>query len=184
MGITSFVIGVFSVVGWALLICVLVAAVRTDPHADDEGTPLSYLVGGWMYGTVVLGLCGLVFGIGGVRQRDRRKSLAVAGLALNVVMPIATLLFMLFVVTYASFHDHGLATPGQTESVPADTRPPDLRSAAVAGVLGVIALGWGLRLVTRRRDARPGSAACRRCRQSLPGTAQFCRRCGLSLRAA
>src|ERR1700761_2740739 len=109
MGITSFVIGLFCLVGWILLIIVLVAAVRTDPHADDEGTPLSYMVGGWMYGTVVLGLCGLVFGIGGARQRERRRSLAFAGLALNCVLPVGTLLVMLFVVTFASFHERGLA---------------------------------------------------------------------------
>lgn len=183
MGITSFVIALLGCISIAMMVIVIVSVDRSAPEARTEGSPMSYLIGTWMVGSVVLCLCGIVFGIGGVRQRQRRHDLAWLGLIGNIFLPLSTLFLMLLAVTFYGAIGH----PGPAEPLgapdPADwsSTPSRLLRWATLALAIVIALYYGKKHQRRRAPAsvpNGGFVFCTHCRKAIPRTSRFCRRCG------
>ncbi len=179
MGVASFVIALIGLLNVVLIIVVKYAVRATWQEAPAEGSPITYLVGTWIFGTGVLAVTGIVFGVGGLLQKQRRRRLALVGLIINITVP---LLLMFYLVIKMAF---GTPAPGMaSEPLTWDQREwdsplaSDLRWATLALAL---AAGWVLWRKWRRiKPEEAATLSCTRCRKPLPGTARFCRRCGQS----
>jgi hypothetical protein len=196
MGITSLVMAIFSLLN--ILLFILVArAVRGTFHGPDElESPLNYFLGSWMLGIGLVCVTGIVFGIGGVCQANRRRSVATLGLCLNIGIPIGMMFIMLLLQTLRYPAERGeiaQATPDIDTIDPAAWRSPFARTmqCVTLGMAGGLVAFYG-----RKRGARVGSSAvrvgsspvrvvasvnCRGCRKQMPATARFCRRCGAAM---
>lgn len=195
LGIASVVIAAISIVGTALLFVTALAVARSAPvSAGEEGTPLSYLLGTWIFALGVLSLIGIVFGVGGLRQRDRRTTLATLGLVANILIPI-TLMAIMFADVSAVAQQRAkrwsaAATSAVSQRIsqqPARTEPLLLLCCA-AGSVGLGAI-W---LRRRAGNFNPPIATpvagdvkfgrtCNRCSRVMPVASRFCRRCGAAL---
>lgn len=178
MGITSFAILVLSIgTGLVMLVMIYAMSASNFRPTDEEG-PVFYVIGGWVFSTVVLSLVGIVFGIGGLLQKGRRHHFAAIGLTGNLVTPLTLMATLVFGLTYRT------ATPGIK---PITLDPPDW-SSPVALVCAAICIGllvgivW--RLTHRRSLATRAVMNCPRCRKGVPAAVRFCRRCGHDFEAA
>src|SRR5689334_1314437 len=79
MGLASLVLAIFSLLNIVLLIAVVIATSATYPGRTAEETPFHYLIGIWEFATALIAVGGIVFGIGGLRQPNRRYSFATVG---------------------------------------------------------------------------------------------------------
>jgi hypothetical protein len=191
LGIASLVIAIVSFIS-AVLLLVVAYAVATSGDVDaNETSPVNYVLGGWIFGTGVLSLTGIVFGIGGLLQKERRKKLAAVGLVLNVVLPIGLMFILVMAMTLAP--RDGVASSGarhatrQASSVVLheDDTPRWKSPAARVFQLATAAMASAVVFfIQRRRSASaksPGAAVepCPRCGKPLPAVSGFCRRCGM-----
>lgn len=177
MGIASFVIALISLLNVLLIIVVKYAVRATWQEAPVEGSPITYLVGTWIFGTGLLAVTGIVFGVGGLLQKQRRRRPAVLGLIINVAVP---LLLMFYLVIMMAF---GAPAPGAaSEPVTWDQREWDSPLASgLRWTTVILALAAGWMLWKKWQRIKPEETAprlCTRCRKPLSGTARFCRRCG------
>lgn len=189
MGVTSFVTGIVSVGNLILLTVVMCAADRTFSETPDEFSSFNYVLGGWIFGSGLLSVCGLVFGIGGMRQKNRRHRLALVGLCMNSVIP----LFVIFVLLM------GTVTMEQSDHKPMSRfvdsgawRSPPARAMQLLTGLGAAGLAIRFRFKRYQRTVAAKIASvptvgmqlsgttrkCARCDKTLPATSRFCRRCG------
>ena len=188
LGIASLVIAIVSFVNSVLLLIVAYAVATSSDVDGNEQSPINYVLGGWIFGTGVLSLIGIVFGIGGVLQKDRRRKLAVAGLVLNVALPIGLMFILLMALTLAPARG---AAAGRYAASPAhrnDVNDPPAWKSPTARVFQLATAAMASAVVffvQRKRHARsglshaPASSPCPRCGKPVPGSAGFCRRCGL-----
>jgi DMSO reductase anchor subunit len=161
--------------GWMTIVIRSIADVA--PDAGTEGTPLSYTIGIWLFGTVVLSLCGIALGIGGIRQQNRKHHLALVGLIANIVLPIVILFTSMLDAMYA-------------QDMPAPPHPathafdPAAWQSPLARLFQIATIGLAVGLIAyyrNRRQARTDISSCATCRKPLPNSAKFCRRCGTAV---
>ena len=202
LGIASLVIAVVSFVS-SLMLFVVAYAVgsSSDISNPNEGSPINYVLGGWIFGTGVLSLIGIVFGIGGLLQKERRKKLAAVGLVSNVVLPIGLMFILVMAMTlnppsspaardvgvrYAARDTRGSTALADNHEPPAWKSPAarvfQLATAAMASA--VVFFLQRKRSTSANPSANPSATSgaaepCPRCGKPLPGPAGFCRRCGL-----
>lgn len=180
MGITSFVIALVSLLSLLLLGIVVLAAASTWDAEPAEQSPINYVIGGWVFGTGVLSLTGVVFAIGGLLETGRRRGLALVGLLANIGLPIAVMAVLVLALT---FHPptHSVAyEPLRWD--PANWNSPFSRVMRWLTLVMTSLVAW--RMVARRRRALVlaiGAPACAGCGKPLPAGARFCRRCGKNL---
>jgi hypothetical protein len=193
MGVASFVIAIFAVVNIVLLIIVVIAADRSSMRNDDELSPFNYLLGGWLFGAALLSVSGIVFGIGGMRQKNRRHRFALAGLCVNIGLPLLVMFVMLIGVTLMG--STGKPTPSLV-----DTEAWKSPQALFMQFLTLIFAGATAYYFWKRRQrvtagfiplpALPGIISppvplgcrpCPRCTKAVPVSSQFCRRCGYAM---
>jgi hypothetical protein len=172
MGIVSFVALVLSI-GTGLVMLVMICAMSASNFRPaDEQSPVFYVIGGWVFSTVVLSLVGVVFGIGGLLQKGRRHHFAAIGLAGNVVTPLTLMAILVCGLTYRT------PTAGIK---PMTLDAPDWDSP-VAIVCAAICIGLLVAILRRfnqkRIAARPAMTNCPQCNKGVPAAARFCRRCG------
>ena len=201
MGIASVVIAIVSFVSSVLLLVVAFAIASSSDVDGNEGSPITYVLGGWIFGTGVLSLTGIVFGIGGLLQKERRKKRAVVGLVANVALPIGLMFILVIAMTLAppasrdgaspqyaaARNTNSLATAhNSTDDGPIPWKSPTARffQLATAAMASVVVF-----FVQRKRHARSVPPAdmkaattspCPRCGKPFAGSAEFCRRCGLA----
>lgn len=190
MGVASLVMAIVSLVGTVLLFGVMVAAVRTFHPPQSDETPFNYLMGAWLFATGLLSVCGIVFGMGGLRQANRRRGVAMLGLCLNIAIPMGLMFLLLVALT---LREPTAVEATSAAEVPAAAGPPAWQSPGarvfqcLTAVLGAVVC---TRYFVRRRRALnlgPGlmtaitSTACPRCGKQVPGDSAFCRRCGTAV---
>jgi len=180
MGIASCVIGATATLSVIMMMVVVRAMVASDLTPADELSPIFYVVGGWIFGTGVLSLAGIVFGIGGLRQRQRRYQCATIGLIANIVIPIC---LMAYLVIKATFQRSIWEKQAPVEVDPDGWHSPLTLFLALTFIF--IAVFFVARLLHNRRPPAQSVATnpCPKCRKLLPPASQFCRRCGHSLRS-
>lgn len=172
MGIASFVILMLSAGTGLVLTIMLYAMAASKVNPTDEASPIFYVIGGWMFSVVVLSLVGIVFGIGGVLQKGRRRHFAVIGLLGNLIFPLALMALLVLRMTYAG------PTPGLK---PLTLDSPNWDSPVAIGcMVSLVALlpFVVLRFVRKGSRARGAHAGCPRCGKAMSAGARFCRRCG------
>lgn len=194
MGIASFVMGILTILNIVLLTIVMFAASASSMRNEDEFSPFNYVMGGWLGGSALLAICGVVIGIGGIRQKNRRHRLALAGLCMNATIPIMVFFVLLM----------GTVSMAQTDNRPV-SRFVDEKAwkSPAALVMQLVTLFWGVALAIRIRRRRqqqrlvaaaalpamhtppdltipppPGFRRCAQCAKNVPETSRFCRRCG------
>jgi hypothetical protein len=177
MGIASLVIGAIGVLSAVLMEIVIRAMADSDLRPADELSPIYYVIGGWIFGTCVVSLTGIVFGIGGLLQKQRRRQCAAIGLIVSVLVPIAE---MAELVIKSTFQQSVLGNAQKPVEI-----DPDGWHSLTSQLLGLLMVGIVLCLVIRLWQKRHPAQVetpnpCSRCRKLLPATSQFCRRCGLS----
>lgn len=99
LAVLSLVFGLILWVMWCLF--AIIPGVLAENNALDEASGyLIYLGGPLVLGvlTLILGIAGVVLGIQALRKRDPRRSLAIAGLALNLICLCPFILFALLLV--------------------------------------------------------------------------------------
>ena len=184
MGVASMVMAIISLVNILILIIVVVAVHDTFQPNDVEDSPFHYLLGGWTLGIGLLCVCGIVFGIGGLRQTNRRRTVATVGLCLNIAIPILIMFFMLLIQTLNSTD----ADANVAHAAPVAADSPPWRSP-FAITFQALTIGMGVALfayyrkkhVARQENApihAVATIACQRCKKRVPVTSKFCRRCG------
>jgi hypothetical protein len=194
MGIASLVIGLISLLNAILVLTVGVAIARSFTPTFDELIPINYVMGWWLYGTGVMSLVGIVFGIGGLRQKNRRVHLALAGLALNIILPMG-MMFLLVLGATLTDSRSGAASRGPLDTYdPAAWHSPASRLSrwALLAMIVAVAAYYRNKSVARRKSAKvppaiPASDSikiCPNCRKSLPPSVGFCRRCGATVAPA
>jgi hypothetical protein len=186
MGIASLILAIISFVNFVLegVVAVTTFASFSRSEWDYDYSPFNYLMGWWTVGTALIAVCGIVFGIGGMRQKHRRHSLAIWGLCLNIGIPIVIMFLMLLGVALADQRNRGDFTTASSHAMPdAPWRSPMARvfQGLTIGLMAATAAFYWMR--RRMRDQAPlGSAAasvvCLRCKKQMPRTSRFCRRCG------
>lgn len=176
MGIASLILAIIAVASVSLGIMVVLTVGATFRHLPGEDTPFDYLLGTWCFATILVCICGIVFGIGGLRQANRRHSLAMVGLCTNIALPLG-LLFLLAIGPPPG-------PSGSTARSPESSTSQAARAGTACLILalaGVAALGIRKRSNLRVLPAVSGSVVCLRCDKLMPRTSKFCRRCGLEL---
>jgi hypothetical protein len=182
MGITSFVIALVSLLSLLLLGIVVVAAASTWDAEPAEQSPINYVIGGWVFGTGVLSLTGIVFAIGGLLQARRRRGLALVGLLANIGLPIAVMGVLVLALTFRP-PSHSVSYP-PLHWDPANWNSPFSRAMRWLTLGMTLLVVWRLVGLRRRRAmalAIGAVAACAGCGKPLPPNARFCRRCGKCL---
>ena len=190
MGVASLILAIISLVNILLLIAVDAAAGASFQPADREESPFNYIIGGWIFAIGLIAVSGIVFGIGGLRQKDRRHSLAIVGLCMNIAMPIGIMFIMLVALSIQPPTPHAANT---NYSSPNDTAAAAWRSP-LARTFQSLTVGLAVGVasfVSIRRRARlrggsgqdSGSIVCQRCRAQIPRRSKFCRRCGNGMRS-
>ncbi len=93
-GIASFVITLAA--GTLEFVLIVIAGIleTTTPGGIDEKSPIAMLLGAVLIGGLLINLMGIIFGIVGLCQRDRKKPFAILG----VVIGSLVLVGILFVV--------------------------------------------------------------------------------------
>ncbi|MBV6397534.1 MAG: hypothetical protein HFACDABA_03148 [Anaerolineales bacterium] len=93
---------VFSLILWVMwCLFVLIPVILAEQNLLDETTGYAIFLGGpILLGalTLILGTTGVVLGIQSLRKGDPRRSLAIAGLALNVICLCPFILFALLLL--------------------------------------------------------------------------------------
>jgi len=184
MGIASMVMAIISLVNILILIIVVAAVHDTFQPNDVEDSPFHYLLGGWTLGIGLLCVCGIVFGIGGLRQTNRRRTVATVGLCLNIAIPILIMFFMLLIQTLNSMDaDANVPHAAPVAADPAPWRSPvaiTFQSLTIG--MGAILFVYYRRKHAAHRENAPihalATIACQRCKKQVPVTSKFCRRCG------
>jgi hypothetical protein len=186
MGVASLILAIISIVNMVLLRAVVAAIHATFPQNSALETPYHYLLGGWTLAIALIAVGGIVFGIGGLRQQNRKHSFATVGLCLNIAIPLGVMFFLLLMTTSESM--------AQQESDEAPTRvtndSPAWRSPG-AITLQCATIGMAAALITYSWKQRKGKQieqfathadliACEVCRKQVPSSSKFCRRCGHS----
>lgn len=171
MGITSFAIAVLGCFSQAILIIVCLSSRDSAGQGGHQVTTQEYLIGLWQCGTMVLFLCGIVFGIGGMRQRGHRQHVAMIGLVANILVPAGVSFLLLIAFIFKNREEHAQGAGG-TDHVAWSMTPTRLAVVAMWGVLAVYCARKPLRRIWVR------GTICGRCRKQLPRSARYCRRCG------
>lgn len=193
MGITSLVMAIANLLSIALLAVVAASAIATFHGSVDEETPFFYLLGTWILAIGLLSLCGIVFGIGGLRQSNRRRSAATLGLCINIAIPIGVMFLLLLALSGESGANGSRpdrprghirtvqrAFEGSVEKTQSST--PIFGMPIVVGMSLWLYFKMKNRLLRNRIKALgSGDFHCPICHKQIPITAQFCRRCGLAL---
>jgi amino acid transporter len=179
MGIASLILAVIAVASVLLLIVVGLTVGATFHNMPGEETPFDYLLGTWCFATILVCICGIVFGIGGLRQANRRHSLAMIGLCANIAMPLG-LLFLLAIGPPP--RPTGSAARSSESSAGQVVRTGT--TCLILAVAGVVAVRIRKRSIVRVSPGGSDSVACRRCNKLMPCASKFCRRCGLELPAS
>jgi ABC-type multidrug transport system permease subunit len=189
MGVASLVLALLNILSIVLMIVVVAAAKATFHDGNRNDSPFFYVLAGWLLGILLLSVCGIVFGIGGMRQPNRRHSMALAGLCVNIAIPMLLMFALLLGEAYAdSIPDS--ETPDYHRAV----RDPGSWHSPTAVIFGSLTVGFAAALVWVKRKKRMAAQAtrelssetlaCPRCRKVVPRSAQFCRRCGVSLNSS
>lgn len=176
MGVASFVIAIIAMVG-TLLELIVVVGISSTFATPPENSPINVVFGAWVFAIGVLGLIGIVFGIGGLLQKNRRRHLAVVGLCVSIFLPVVLLTFLLMCATVQGPHD-------RVGREPIDLSPSwdSLFARGSRALTGAIALGVVTCIVARRRNRgtrRSDPSHCARCRANVRPGARFCTRCGI-----
>jgi hypothetical protein len=198
MGIASLVMAIFSLLNILLFILVARAVLGTFHGPNELESPFNYFLGSWMLGIGLVCTTGIVFGIGGLCQANRRRSVATLGLCLNIGIPLGMMFIMLLLQTIRYPADRSemarMAIDAPVTSPESAVDPAAWRSP-FARTMQCVTFGMGGGVVAyfaRKRRARAGRAAvrtvatvgCKQCRKQMPATAGFCRRCGAAMGAA
>lgn len=186
MGIASVILAGISLVNFVLEGIVAVTMIMSVPRdrLDYDYSPFNYLMGWWTVGSVLIAICGIVFGIGGIRQKDRRHSAATWGLCLNIAIPFVVMFVALLGSALSEQRNRGDFTTASPQAVAdAPWRSPTARICQVLTVgllIGTVTFYWTRRKM--RPQASPsaaiGAIICPRCKKQVPKRSQFCRRCG------
>ena len=83
LGIASFIIAVAVGFGMALLVVYAGVVEASTPGGMNEQSTMAMLIGFGALGGMAAAVLGIVLGIGGLVQRDRKRLFAVLGLVLN-----------------------------------------------------------------------------------------------------
>jgi hypothetical protein len=95
-GIASFVIALAAGALEFVLIAIAGILETTTPGSMDENSPLAMLLGVVMFGGLFLVLMGIIFGIVGLFQRDRKRIFALLGVIFGCLV-IVGVLFVLVI---------------------------------------------------------------------------------------
>ena len=201
-GRASVWIGIISLLSWIGVIVIGCTVHATFGRAKVD-SPIYYALGVWVVVTLLMTLFGLVLAIAGVWARHRAsRCTAVAGMMLNLALPIGILLLTVLAL---------LVDPSpQPILTPNDPDRPTPRSLATGGAV-LVSCAAGVFLLLRRIVSKPESSMelafapevfalaqrehvttvdamptslpvppirCGTCPQMLPANAGFCRRCG------
>jgi ribosomal protein L40E len=187
LGVISLVLAMISLLSTVLLIVVVMTATATFHQGNREDSPFNYLLGCWMVGVSLLSVCGIVFGIGGVRQVNRRHSMAVTGLCLNIAIPLIIMFSLLLALSVRGPKSEN-AIP---DSVPAGVEPGAWHSPLAIifqGLTVIMLVALVFYYMKKRRgsvrismEKSADSIVCQACKKRLPHSATFCRRCGNAL---
>jgi hypothetical protein len=190
MGIASLLIAILVFVS-SVLRDVVLTAVEASAQLPARDAPANYVFNGWQLANIVLGLVGIVFGIGGVLQKNRRHGVAVAGLVMNILLPMLFLIGLVFALR----EDEYRRADGASRGVVEETRgayppgPPNFKPLVIGSVPFALILIWWRRLRRARLATEAGATAffgqthlphCSRCRKPRPLESRFCRRCGMN----
>lgn len=184
MGVASLILAIVSFVNIVLLIAVIWSARSTFQLSGREETPFNYFLGTWMVVIALIAVCGIVFGIGGVRQRNRRHSLAAAGLFLNIAVPLGIMFFLLLAESARAPID-GDSITESAPNQPAYRSPLAVDMQMLTGLLVASAgiVFWKRRQTPSATVESPSLdlIVCGTCRKQMPRASRFCRRCGSAL---
>jgi hypothetical protein len=172
MGIASFVILMLSACIELMLTIMISAMGASHVQLRDEASPVFYVIGGSMFSEVVLSLVGIVFGVGGLLQKGRRRHFAALGLLGNVGLPLVTMGALVFRMTYAG---------SSTGMKPVTLDAPNWNSPVAIGCMTCFltllpVVVW--RFWRKRSSAGAAGMNCPRCHKIGLAGARFCRRCG------
>lgn len=176
MGITSCIVATIALFSVVMMTIVILAMHKSNLTPQEESSPFNYMIGGWFFGTGVASLTGIVFGIGGLLQKQRRRECAVIGLIANVLIPIGLMASLVAATTFERSTNTRLQEP-----VEIDPNGWHSDSTKVLGLMMLILASFLVIRVVIKRRIRTGKvpqSACNRCRKIIPSTSRFCRRCG------
>jgi hypothetical protein len=190
MGVASFVIGIIGMA--SMILCSTISgSISGNALPGEDYQTIEYILGGWTFGTEIFCLVGIVFGVGGLLQKQRRRALAVSGLIINIIVPL-TFMFIVIVSLTLSQSDPKYKERQRRileHADPAPWRTPFSRCFQVAtvGMAGAVFVVFR-RKAKRSRDAFLAAKAtanlnaiCPRCFKRTTKASSFCSRCGWSM---
>jgi hypothetical protein len=192
MGVASLVLAILSVVSIALLVVVVVTAGATFGQTNSMESPFNYALGGWMFATGLLCVVGIVFGVGGLLQANRRRGVAALGLCLNAAIVLGAMFLLLVAQTITDPSTTNGAerriAAGMVVTAEAEAEPPAWKSPGarvfqcLTAAMGAALFGYyGTRGRRSKRRIAADVTACTQCGKRVAPSSMFCRRCGCAV---
>jgi hypothetical protein len=190
MGIASLVLAIISLLSIGVLVTVVATAGASFHAPQGEDSPFSYLIGTWILVVGLLSVVGIVFGIGGLRQADRRHTFAVIGLCANIAIPLGLMFILLLAMSVdpPARHHHRTSREVVPQSVDEDSAWASPTARFWQAATSSLFISFCLYIRNKRRARRAlnreaviGFITCATCRKQMPGTSRFCRRCGAAI---